>query len=176
MHAWRTVCQRGPAVGDRRQRLIVDFDECSGIFGDISAVGDDDRHRLADVNHLVTGQCGTVAVLPVALAGKADDQPLSPQVREQIGQREYSVYARVRERHCLVDAADRGMAVRAAHEGRVQHVGQSDVVYEAPGSSQQIGVFEPANALPYDPAGHGQRPFPDRRRFAASSAAATMPW
>ena len=45
----------GLRVDDRRQRLIVDTYAFQGVFGQVTALGDHDRHRLADVAHLVHG-------------------------------------------------------------------------------------------------------------------------
>ncbi len=171
----RAVRERSTAVRNRRQRVVIDSNEGGRVLGNVAVVGDNDRHRLADVDDLVPGQCGTVPLLLVTLAGKTDDEPLDPQVRHQIAQRKNSVHAGIRQRRSLVDAADRGMTVRTAHECGLQHARQPDVVDEAPQAPQQIVIFEPANAFAADFCVHCRRSFPARRRCAASSAAATMP-
>ena len=46
-----------------------------------------------------------------------------------------------------VDAADGGVGVRAAHEGRLQHVGKAQVVDEAAGAGQQREVLDPLDGM-----------------------------
>lgn len=42
-------------VGDRGQRLLVDVDQFQRVLGDIPALGDDQRHRVADELGLALG-------------------------------------------------------------------------------------------------------------------------
>src|SRR5262249_30471985 len=42
-----------------------------------------------------------------------------------------------------VDAADRGVGVRAAHERRLQHVGKAEIGDEAAAAREQRAVFKP---------------------------------
>ena len=89
-------------------------------------------------------------------------------MRQQVRAGEDRMHAGQRSRSRLVDAPDRGMRVRAAHEGRLQHARQPEVVDEAALALEQRLVFEPGDRAADDP--HA------RRRFAAASAASTMPW
>jgi len=50
------VLQRRLHVDDRRQRLVVDLDGLEGIRRRVTVTRDDDRHRVADVPHLVDGE------------------------------------------------------------------------------------------------------------------------
>ena len=52
----RAVGERRTAIDDRRQRLVVDLDELGGFACDLRAVGDDERHRVADMAHAIDGQ------------------------------------------------------------------------------------------------------------------------
>ena len=65
------------------------------------------------------------------------------------------------------------VGVRAAHERRLQHAGQMDVVDETALAAKEVGVFQAANVLAERRCAQGARPSA-LRRFAASSAAMTM--
>ena len=43
----------GRRGGDRRQVLVVDLDQLAGVLGQVAALGDHHRHRVADQAHLV---------------------------------------------------------------------------------------------------------------------------
>ena len=116
MHPWRSGRERRAAVGDHRERLVVDVDQRCGILGDVAIFRDHDCDRFADVHGFVSSQRRAIQVLLVGPAGKTDDETLGAQVRHQIGQREDGVRAGHRECGALVDAAYCSMAVRAAHE------------------------------------------------------------
>ena len=54
--AWSWGCallRRLLGVGDRRQRLVVDLDRVGRVAREVAVLGDDDRHRVADVAHRV---------------------------------------------------------------------------------------------------------------------------
>jgi len=73
-------------------------------------------------------------------------------VRHQIGKYEYSMHPGMCERCRLVDAANGRMTVWAAHECRVQHARQPDVVDKTPAAPQQSIIFEPGYAFaPFPP-------------------------
>ena len=55
----------GSAVGDGRQRIVVDFDERGSVFGDITVLRDDNGHGLADMDDLAFSEGGPVPVLLV---------------------------------------------------------------------------------------------------------------
>ncbi len=61
--AGRLVPQRGRAghegcasIDDGGQRLVVDLDQFGGFAGDIGIVGNDERHRIADMAYAPLGQ------------------------------------------------------------------------------------------------------------------------
>ena len=43
-------------IEHRGERRIIDLDQLGGILGDIAALGDDERHRLADIAHALDGE------------------------------------------------------------------------------------------------------------------------
>ena len=154
----RAVGQGCPAVRDRRQDVVVDLDQRRRVLGDIAVVGDDDGDRLADMGHLVVGERGPVAVLLVARARQADDQPRGGQRRHQIGQRVDRVDARMRARRRRLDAVDGGVGVRAAEKRGLERPRQPNVVDEAAAPAQQRRILQPldtdaeyVSAHPADP-------------------------
>ena len=167
MHQGRAGGERRAAVRGRGQRLVVDVDERRCVFGNVAIIGHHDRHSLADMHHLVARERRTIQILLIARARQADDHELGGEVRHDVGAREDGVHARQRERGRLVDAADRSVRMRAAHEGGVQHPGHPDVVDEAALALEQRLVFQPRHRAADD--SHA------RSRFAASSAASTIP-
>ena len=164
----RAGAKGGAAVGGRGQRLVVDVDERRRILGDISIVRHHDGERLPDMHRLVARERRAVEVLLVARARQPDHHVLGREMRQEVRADEDRMHAGQRSRGCFVDAPDRGMRMRAAHEGGVQHAGEPDIVDEAAFALQQWLVFEPGHRAADDP--HA------RRRFAAASAASTMPW
>ena len=52
----RAVHDRRAAVDDRRQRLVVDLDQLGRFARRLGAVGDDERHRIADMAHALDRQ------------------------------------------------------------------------------------------------------------------------
>ena len=67
--------------------------------------------------------------------------------REEISEREHGLHARAAARSAGVDAADRGVGMRAAHECRLQRVGKAQVRDEAAGPREQGMVFEPFDGM-----------------------------
>ncbi len=106
--------------GDGREHVVVDLDELAGVDGHVRIGGDDGRHLLALVAHLVGGQhrLGVArqrrhpgqAVLGHELAGHDGHDAL------HLGRRR------------RVDALDAGVGHRRAHDGHVEHAGEGDVV------------------------------------------------
>ncbi len=135
---------------DRRQRLVVHRHPRHRILGEVAVVGDNDRHRLADVHGFAAGQRRTVALLPVAGTGQPDDEALVGKPGTQIVQRQYRPHAGQRESGAPVDAAYCCVGMRAAHERRVQHAGQADVVHVAALPPQEREVLQPGDALADD--------------------------
>jgi hypothetical protein len=65
-----------------------------------------------------------------------------------------------------IDRADARMRVRAAHEGRVQHAGELDVVDEERASGEQAGVLVAWDRFAEEAGGH----------LETESTASTMFW
>src|SRR2546425_11733269 len=97
-------------------------------------------------------------------------------MRDQIFPRQDRVHAGECECRFLFDGTDRGVAVRAAHEGGFEHSGEADVVDETTHASEQFRIFEAVDPSAENRSVHADGPFPVLSRLAASRAAATMPW
>jgi hypothetical protein len=173
MCARRILLQGRAAVVDGRQRLVVHVDPIHRIFGNVTALGDDAGDRLAGVAHFVLGKRVRHPRDAQRRMRHKQRQRLAAHRLGQFGKRQYGVHAGKRRRRRLLDAAHAGMRMRAAHEGRVQHAGQMDVVDELALAAQQrrillarsrgaeaVRVHRPASWM----------------RFAAVSAASTIPW
>ena len=141
MGARRILGQRVAAVGDRRQRFVFDFDKLRGVFGDVAVVGDHAGHRLAGEAHFVLRQHVIQARLFDRRMRHQQRQRVPLQHFGQVGEGDYRMHAGYGERSAFVDIAEPGVRVGAAHEGRVQHAGDLDVVDEAAFAAQQRGVF-----------------------------------
>ena len=153
-------------VGDGRQRLVDDVDEGDGVLGDVPGIGDDQRHRLADVAHLAERD----AALLDRRVGKAGQR--SGLARRLLAG-DHRDDARERLGRALVDRADARVGVRAAQRRGMGDVRQRDVVDEAPASGEETGVFLAQHARADDteplirplllPAGRGRMDFADLR-------------
>ena len=111
-------------VGDGRQRLVFHLDESDSILGEITAIGDHQRHRLADVAHLA--ECD--AALLDRRTGEAGQRPGLPR---GLVAGDHGGNAGQRQRRALVDRSDAGVRVRTAQYCRVRHIRQRDVVDKA---------------------------------------------
>ena len=127
-------------VGDGGQRLVVDVDQLDGVLGDVAALGDDERDRVADELHLALGQRRARGVGDVLAR---DGVPGLLDVRVEVLGDEHRVHTGQRERRRRVDAVDPGPGERAAHEAGVQHAGPRDVVDERAMAGEQAGVLDP---------------------------------
>ncbi len=142
MGARRARGQRLPAIGDCRQRLVVDRDQRGGVLGEVARPRDHQRHRLADEGDLVLGQHERRDVGRQLRGAKLQRQPLLREQRRKLGEREHGVHAGMAPRRSGIDAADQGMGMRAAHERRLEHVGKFQIGDEAAGAGDQRAVLE----------------------------------
>ena len=125
------------------QRLVVDVDQFDRVLGEVAALGDDQRNRVADELGLALGQRRPRSVRDVLAR---DGVPGLLDVGVEVGGGEHRVHAGQRQRRRGVDAVDPGARERAAHEAGVQHARPGDVVDEAAAAGQQPGVLDPLYA------------------------------
>ena len=113
MNERRGLCARGARIDDRFERRVFDRHQLGGVFGDIAALGDDQRHRLADIAHPLHGQRpllhrrfhrGEKRLRQFAHVFAGDDGP----------------DAVMRERRARIDRNDVGVGMRRADDVGVQ--------------------------------------------------------
>ena len=178
-----TGLTRGAAIARRRQRFVIDHHECGRILGDIAVVGDDDGDGLADMTDLILRQHIRHDVLRHMRVRHAVHAHIV-EALGQVGQGIDRMHAGYGLGHAFVDAVDLRVRLVAAHERRMQHVGQVEIVDEAAFAGQQRRIFQPLDGLADlrlarnileigDRIAHERAPA--RIFCAASSAASTMP-
>ena len=134
-HARRVGVQRVAGVDHGGQRRVLDVDQRERVAGGVAGLGDDERHLLPLVAHLVGGEHGLHVVRERGHPGEA---ALGELLAGDDGAHE-----RMRLGGQRVDGDDPGTGVRAAQHGGVQHAGQGDVVDEPPAAAHEPGVFLP---------------------------------
>ena len=146
-HRGRAGFDRLAAVRNCGQEVVVDLDRRRRVLGEIAAVGDHDRDRLAHVGDFAVGEAEAPhAVERRAGIGVPHHAPLG-QHRGEIVEREHRVDAgHFHRRGILRYAADGSVRMRAAHEGGVQQTGHRDVVDEATAPAQKRLVLDTPDA------------------------------
>ena len=168
-----SVDERLFQIDDRGQRLKIDGDVRKRVLGDIAALCQHDRERLADVAHLVLGERHLRALIENHAGDRRrrhQQRPRRP-VRAEIGGGVDRDDARPRARRANVDGANAGVRHAAAQKRRVQHAGQFDVVDEQRLAAEQPGVLVALDRRAEAARAHGARPC---IRSAASMTASTM--
>ena len=137
-------------IDDRIDRIDLDDDIANRILGDVAAVCDDHRDRLADVTHLVFRERQLRASVKDEIRNRRRRNQNRPrlEVVAQVGGRVDGVHARPQPCRRHVDARDAPVRVLAAHERDVQHSRKLHVVDEQRAARQQARVFVPRNASP----------------------------
>ena len=135
-------------IGDRRQLIVVDFDQRRGILGDAAIVGDDERNRLADIEGFVVDKEARLGIELHCGGRERERNPVAGQKRPQVGIEQDGMHALDRLRCRRVDAFDARMRRAASRKYRMQHVGQDDVVDIARFSTQQPRVFDAGDRAP----------------------------
>ena len=51
MQLRRARLHAGARIGYRARGFVCDLDQFESIFGNVTILGDDDRHRIADITH-----------------------------------------------------------------------------------------------------------------------------
>ena len=111
-------------VGNHRQWLVLHLDESDRVLGEVAAVRDHQRHRLADMAHLAERD----ATLLDRRIGKARQRR---RVLRRLLAGDHRGNAGQRQCRPLVDRLDARVRMRTAQYSRMRHVRQRDVVDEA---------------------------------------------
>ncbi len=144
----RLVHQRGTVgegvhrVDEHRQRRVLHVDERQRVLGEVAAVGDDDRDALPDVADLVQRQAAP------RVLGR-----VGPEVGHRVAQLrgpgagDHGVHPGRGLGRRRVDRRDRGVGVRAAQHGGVQHARDGEVADVAAATAQQLRVLDAPDGL-----------------------------
>ena len=145
---------------DRRQVLDRGKDLLGGILGAIGVIGEDRRHRLADIAHNPARQDRLAIGLQAAHPGGAElDRPDLGDIGRGPHRRDPG-----RAKGCLrVDRGDPAMRAVRAHDSHMELVGKRDVGRKPAPPGDQRRVFKPPDPLADErlgPAlGHCRPPF-----------------
>jgi len=155
----RPCGKRRRRIDHRRQGPVRDLDELGRITRLLPRIGNDKRHRVADVAD------------PVARQGPArrhdhwrdcrhlgDARQGADAVRLEIGRGENAPHPRHRPRSRGIDAVYRGVSVRRAQHNPVQLIGHVDVIDIAAAPGEKPLVFEAAQRAPDMRLGHPAAP------------------
>ena len=128
------------AVGDRRQRFDIDFDQPQCILGNPGGIGEHEGEHLADVAHLGLGDHR----LPERFEIRQRLQPHgnARHAVADILRGEHAMHAGKRAGGGNVDRADAAMGDGAAQERRVQHVLACEIVDILPAATEKAEIFE----------------------------------
>ena len=142
MHRRRAGLHRVAGVAHRRQRLVVDRDRRRRVLRQMPAVRHHHGDGLADVADLVAGERDLRARRPDRRIGHQHRDLAGGDARRHVAGGQHGMDARHGAGRRAVDAADAGVAMRAADEGRVQCARQVHVIDELAPPGQERGVFE----------------------------------
>ena len=129
-------------VADPGQRFVVDLHRLGAVLGLSPAVGHHQRHRVTDQANRVAGEGGE----------RRQQQIRWPHRRQighdrgQLGRGHHRPHAGHRERCGHVDTQHPRVGERTAHERRVQHPREAQVVDVGPATGEDAGVLDPADA------------------------------
>ena len=117
----RAKLQRGRRIDHRGQDPVIDRDQLGGVAGDIPGLGDDERHRIADMTHAAARQC---------MARRHDDRSDRRDLGDagqradalggKIGGGEDAMHTWQRSRRGRIEPGNLGVAVRRAQHDRMQ--------------------------------------------------------
>ena len=135
--------QRGVAIGNGGQYLVIHFNKCCRVLGDVSRLRDHHGNCFADEGDLVAGEHEWGDVGGKRAGAKPKRHAFLGEHGAQIGKRKHRVHTRERARTLFADGADAGMGMGAAHKGRLQHAGKPQVVDEPARTGEQRPIFNP---------------------------------
>ncbi len=128
--------------GDRRQHLVVDFDQLGGIAGPIATVGQDDSDDLSDVVNLFDSGRVVRWIDHVRGHGPSTRKGRSPQAHAlQFGAAVDSMDTFGRGCGAGVDGLDPGMCVRATNHAHPQLAWHLDVVDVLAFAREELRIF-----------------------------------
>ncbi len=139
-HRIAAGAQRGLRIDDHRQVLVLDLDQITRVLGNIAALGDDRRHRLADVPHAIHGDAVLHHRRTRELRRRTGDL-----LRLLAGHDENHTGERFRFRG--IDALDARVCPVAAQHRRMRHPGHDNIVDVLPVTGKQARVLDALQVL-----------------------------
>ena len=135
--------QRLLQVGGHRERLKVDVQVAQRVLGQVTALGDHQRHRLADVPDFVFGErhLGARVEDGAGDGRRRDEQRAGLPVVAEVFRRKDGHNPRAPAGARRIDAPEAGVGVGAAEESGVQHPRQLDVVHKQRLAGEEPGIF-----------------------------------
>ena len=133
--------QRLLDIHQGRQGFVDHLHRLRAVLGQVTALGQHHRHRVADVVHLAVGQRVLQKSHQVAVRPKSyRDVPWLHRGRDVL-EREHRSNPRHLKCGSGVDRHDTRVGVGAAHDGSVERVGQLHVIHELPPAGQKPPVL-----------------------------------
>ena len=138
--------EREGGIHHRRQVFVVDLHQLAAVLGEVTALGDDDRHGIAHEAHLVRRQQGELRGGPRRT--EKSQQRIRPRDRHrfQVRSGEHRDHSGQRPRRRDIDREHPAVSQRRAHERGVQHPGQLDVVDVPARAGQDARVLRTLDA------------------------------
>ena len=159
----RAGLERLEARGHRRQRLVLDRDLLGGVARLRLGVGDNQRHRIADMAHSPDRQrrpVGNVHRPAVAMGVIAHAGHHAHAVGAILGAGQHRVDARRGLRRRRIDGEDIGMRVRRPDDNRPELAVEIEIVEIAPLPPEQARILAPPDRLADRKFTHGPRASP----------------
>ena len=137
----RFALQRFLDIHHRRQRFINHIDRFRRILGQIAAFRQHHRHRIAHITNLAVSQ--RILQKPQQIAISPQPHRNRPRLhhRRNVIESNHIHHARHRPRRRGVNGKNAGMSVRAAHNNRVQHIRQLDIIHKPPPPGKKPPIF-----------------------------------
>ena len=135
--------QRFLHVNQRGKRLVLHLDCLRRILGQIAALRQHHRQRVAHVVNLAVSQRILQEFQQVAVRPQSHRNRARLHRRRDVLEGQHVHHARHLPRRRRVDGYDPRVGMRAAHDGGVQRVRQPNVVHELPPAGQKPPVFPP---------------------------------
>ena len=143
---------------DRRQRLVIDFDQLGGVDRLIIGVGDDEGDVIANHAHAVFDQrriARLVAGLAVAALEPARHGKIAKAGLFVVGAGQHREHARCGLRLGRIDGADARVRMRRAQHVAERHAGKRHVGDVAAAALDEAGILEARHRLTYGEFTHG---------------------
>ena len=142
--------ERLPGLDDRRQHLVIDLHQLGGVARLGGGVGDDNRHRVADMPHPVARQGRSRRhrhFRAVAIGDRAHARDRADAIARQILAGENANDTRSRYGRRGLDRSDPGMRMRRAQHRQMGLTRPDNVVEIAAASGQEPPVFGASDRL-----------------------------